>query len=50
MIRGAVAGIDFASPMTELPRAAGSPLLVMVGSLIVLGSLALWELTSVREN
>ena len=34
----------------DLPRAAGSPLLVLVVSMLVLGGLALWELTAAQEN
>ena len=34
----------------RLPRAAGSPLLVLVVSLVVLGLLAFFELTTAQEN
>ena len=40
--------VDIASP--ALPRAAGSPILVLVGSMAVLGILALAELTSLQER
>ena len=49
-IKGLVAGIDMGSAAAGLPRAAGSPTLVLVMSLLVLGGLALWELTAVHEN
>lgn len=45
-----VTGLDLGSVTTGLPRAAGSPILVMVMSLLVLGALALWELTLAQEN
>jgi hypothetical protein len=45
-----VAGLDLGSAAAELPRAAGSPTLVLVTSLLVLGGLALWELTAAHEN
>jgi ABC-type uncharacterized transport system permease subunit len=34
------------SSMAQLPRSAGSPALVLVISMVVLGGLALWELTT----
>jgi hypothetical protein len=49
-IKGLVTGLDLASAAAGLPRAAGSPTLVMVMSLLVLGGLALWELTLAHEN
>lgn len=45
-----VAGLNLGSAAAELPRAAGSPTLVLVTSLLVLGGLALWELTAAQEN
>jgi hypothetical protein len=48
--KGLMAGVDLGSAAAGLPRAAGSPTLVMVMSLLVLGGLALWELTAVRES
>ena len=45
-----VAGLELGSAAAELPRAAGSPTLVLVTSLLVLGGLALWELTAAHEN
>jgi predicted anti-sigma-YlaC factor YlaD len=45
-----VAGLNLGPTAAELPRAAGSPTLVLVTSLLVLGGLALWELTAVHEN
>jgi hypothetical protein len=49
-VKGFVAALDLGSAAGNLPRAAGSPVLVVVASLLVLGVLALWELTAVREN
>lgn len=49
-VTGFVAGLDLGSAATDMPRAAGSPTLVMVMSLLVLGGLALWELTAVNEG
>lgn len=48
--KNTVTGLDLASPLADLPRAAGSPLLVVVISMIVLGGLALFEFTSVSES
>jgi hypothetical protein len=48
--RSAVAGLDLASPLANLPRAAGSPLLVVVASLMVLSALAFMEFTSLSEH
>jgi len=45
-----VAGLDLGSAAAELPRAAGSPTLALITSLLVLGGLALWELTAAQEN
>jgi len=45
-----LAGLNLGSAAAELPRAAGSPTLVLVTSLLVLGGLALWELTMAHEN
>lgn len=42
--------VDISSPVSNLPRAAGSPLMVLVISMLVLGGLALWELTVAQEN
>jgi hypothetical protein len=41
---------DLGLPTAELPRAAGSPLLVFVICMLVLGGLALWELTVAQEH
>lgn len=38
------------SPTLDLPPAAGSPLLVLVASMVVLGLLAVFELTAVGED
>jgi len=50
VVKPAFAGLDLASPFTGLPRAAGSPVLALGVSLAVLGALALYELTAVREG
>jgi hypothetical protein len=50
LFRGVVSGLDLSSPVAGLPRVAGSPLLVFVISMLVLGGLALWELTVAQEN
>ncbi len=50
LIGKSVAGLDLGSTAAELPRAAGSPTLVLVTSLLVLGGLALWELTMAHEG
>jgi hypothetical protein len=42
--------VDISAPVSDLPRAAGSPLMVLVVSMLVLGGLALWELTVAQEN
>ena len=50
LVKGAFTSLDLSSPVADLPRAAGSPLLVIVVSMLVLGGLALWELTAAQEN
>jgi hypothetical protein len=45
-----VVRLNLGSAAAELPRAAGSPTLVLITSLLVLGGLALWELTAAQEN
>jgi len=50
LVKGAFASLDLSSTVADLPRAAGSPLLVIVVSMLVLGGLALWELTAAQEN
>jgi hypothetical protein len=50
LVKGAFSSFDLSLPVSELPRAAGSPLLVIVVSMLVLGGLGLWELTIAREN
>lgn len=50
MLRNAVAGLDFGAPLADLPRAAGSPLLVVVISMVVLAGLAFMEFTSLTEG
>jgi hypothetical protein len=47
---GAFAGLNLSISAPDLPRSAGSPLLVLVVSLVVLGLLAVFELTSAQEN
>ena len=49
-VKAFAAGLELDSAAGNLPRAAGSPVLVVVTSLLVLGVLALWELTAVGEN
>lgn len=49
LVKETFASLDLSSPVANLPRAAGSPLLVIVVSMLVLGGLALWELTA-QEN
>jgi hypothetical protein len=49
-VSGAFSGLDLSISAPDLPRSAGSPLLVTVVSLLVLGLLAVFELTSAREN
>jgi hypothetical protein len=50
LVKGAFSSLNLSSPVPDLPRAAGSPLLVLVVSMLVLGGLALWELTVAQEN
>jgi hypothetical protein len=50
LVKGAVSGLSFGSSIAGLPRAAGSPLLVLVISLTVLGLLAISELTATPEG
>jgi hypothetical protein len=50
LVSGLFSGLDLSFPTPDLPRAAGSPLLVMIVSVLVLGGLAIWELTATQEN
>jgi len=50
LVKGAFAGLSFGSPIAGLPRAAGSPLLVLIVSVTVLGLLAISELTANPEG
>jgi hypothetical protein len=50
LVKPALAALDLASPIAGLPRAAGSPVLALGVSLAILGALALYELTAVREG
>lgn len=50
MIKKGLAGLEFASPALDLPRTAGSPLLVVVISMLVLGVLAFLEFASPIES
>jgi hypothetical protein len=50
LVKGAISGLDLSSPVANLPNTAGSPLLVFVISMLVLGGLAVWELTFAQEN
>ena len=49
-VSGMISDINLSLSAPDLPRAAGSPLLVLVVSMLVLGLLAVFELTSVREH
>ena len=49
LVKETLSSLDLSSPVANLPRAAGSPLLVIVVSMLVLGGLAWWELTA-QEN
>jgi hypothetical protein len=50
LVSGAFSGLDLSISAPNLPRAAGSPLLVLVVSLVVLGLLAVFELTVAQED
>ena len=50
LVGGAFSNLSGSISVPDLPRAAGSPLLVLVVSMLVLGGLALWELTAAQEN
>jgi hypothetical protein len=50
LVSGTFSGLDLSISAPNLPRSAGSPLLVLVVSMLVLGGLALWELTAAQEN
>jgi hypothetical protein len=50
LVSGTLTGIDLDIAAPNLPRAAGSPLIVLVVSMLVLGLLAVFELTSAQEN
>ena len=50
LVSGAFSGLDLSISAPNLPRAAGSPLLVLVVSLVILGLLAIFELTTAQEN
>jgi len=47
-VRDLFVGVDLSPAALDLPRSAGSPLLVVAASFLVVGILALWELTAVR--
>jgi len=49
LVREGFSSLSFNPSIQGLPRAAGSPLLVLVVSLTVLGALALWELTGTKQ-
>lgn len=49
-IKSVIQGFSLGSSMMDIPRAAGSPILVVVCSIVVLGIFAFWELAAVREN
>lgn len=50
LLKRASAGVDLISPISDLPRTAGSPMLVIVVSMLVLGGLALWEMSSAQQS
>jgi hypothetical protein len=50
LVSGAFSDLNLSISAPDLPRSAGSPLLVLVVSLLVLGLLAVFELTSAQEN
>jgi hypothetical protein len=50
LVKPVLSGLSLADPLAGLPRAAGSPLLVLAASMTILGALALYELTTVREG
>jgi hypothetical protein len=45
-----IANLGLHAPALDLPRAAGSPLLVLAASVVVLGLLAVFELTAIQER
>ena len=50
LVSSAFTNLDVASPATSLPRAAGSPTLVLVASMAVLGVLATLELVNLQSS
>lgn len=50
LVKGTFSSIDVALPLAELPRAVGSPLLVIIMSMMVLGVLAFMEFASSNEG
>jgi hypothetical protein len=50
LVAGALANLGSGISMPDLSRAGGSPLLMFVVSMLVLGGLALWELTVAGES
>jgi len=50
VVRDAFASLDLSSSMAALPRAAGSPVLVIVASMFVLAVLALFEWTTPQRS
>ena len=50
LLGGLVDSVSAAGSAASLPRAAGSPFLVLALSLMILGGLALYELTAVRDT
>jgi hypothetical protein len=49
-LTGVFADLSLNLSVPNLPRAAGSPLLVLVASMVILGLLAVFELTATQEN
>ncbi len=50
LLEGLFDTVGTAGSVANLPRAAGSPFLVLALSLTILGGLALYEMTSVRDS
>lgn len=49
-IKTVFSGFQYSVRLSDLPGAAGSPMLVIVVSMLILGGLALWEMTAAHGN
>ena len=49
-VKSVFSGFQFSVPLSDYPGAASSPMLVIVVSMLVLGGLALWEMTAAHGN